>query len=75
VADKAQELIELAAAGMAMKPNREVQEVVELEDGYAARTHDGRWSFLDADFTFVELAPVGYSPVSVKKAAPAAKKG
>lgn len=71
MADK--DLVELAAERMGMKPHREVKEVVELEDGYAARTHDGRWSFLNTDLNFVELAPVGYSPTPVKKTAVAAK--
>ena len=68
VADKDAELIKTAAEAMGMKA-REVLEVVEVEDGYVARTHDGRWTFLDSDWTVGELLPQGYSPTPVKRVA------
>jgi hypothetical protein len=43
--------IERVAAAMGMKPHREVQEVVPVDDGYAAHTHDGRWTLVRDDGT------------------------
>lgn len=40
------ELIETMAAAMGMKPHREVQEVVPVDDGHAVRTHDGQWTLV-----------------------------
>lgn len=43
--------IERCAQLMGMKPNREVQEVVETADGHAVRTHDGQWTLVRDDGT------------------------
>lgn len=43
--------IESVAALMGMKPHREVQEVVPVDDGHAVRTHDGRWTLVRDDGT------------------------
>lgn len=45
------DLIERYAALMGMKPHREVLEVVPVDDGHAARTHDGRWTLVRDDGT------------------------
>lgn len=43
--------IERCARAMGMKPHREVQEVVPVDGGHAARTHDGRWTLVRDDGT------------------------
>lgn len=43
--------IERVAAVMGMKAHREVQEAVPVDDGTAARTHDGRWTLVRDDGT------------------------
>lgn len=59
--------VEEAADILGMKP-REVLGVVEVDDGYAVQTHDGRWSSI-VDGKFDGIYPGGYSPVPVKRAA------
>ncbi len=41
--------IETAAQLMGMKPDREVRQVVPVDDGHAVLTHDGRWTLIRAD--------------------------